>query len=639
MNIRFENRLRKMLAESSGQQKVRRLLSEALAGDETACRASYKDNKNFTLACAYGCIPSGGEYRESFTIPGQPTQSVVIATAKQPVTSQGVTYKNVVITQPNPQNGAMNVFMVADDKQNFMMFNDQGVKKLWWATKQCGDLMQSINPALSVDMENMVKQIQGAGGQIKPYGDCLSEPTSFSQGWMPMKISDYLASDTFKNTPNFAALATQFDKQRNSPAMICVKGGEVQLKQNQSDQAIKYWLDQGYIKGVCPLDATVSEANPKGLSPINCQQYDLSNQTFNPKGYKDFTQGQFFVHAYIPKNGSEYIVKMKELSDKGEFTKENCKAFFQNYVEAFNKKVIVSQPVMQNLLPYADGCSNENFSYKTMGMFGGLDKKIDAIQYNAKIADRYGNVTDYSLSPSAGSVNKGGGGLQESFKDRELKNLIHESLLDIKRTKKKIDLGENKIIKNRFNILSENRVVKTKSQRQKLFQELFVETAYLNSQGYDTYLINETFLDTLKGLFGTAADSTLEYFKEQIAKWLIEKITPMDPNGWMANIIITAVGNVPIGEITRLTECNYLSDVLTKSIVEGAVRKYQNEAGMEGAFYSILRNGIIEMLEDTKFGQTVETAIGKLVCPLLGGVADKMKGMGDSMKKGALSLT
>lgn len=94
--------------------------------------------------------------------------------------------------------------------------------------------------------------------------------------------------------------------------------------------------------------------------------------------------------------------------------------------------------------------------------------------------------------------------------------------------KKKIDLGENKIIKNRFNILSENRMVKTKSQRQKLFQELFVETAYLNSQGYDTYLINETFLDTLKGLFGTAADSTLQYFKEQIAKWLIEKLTPMD---------------------------------------------------------------------------------------------------------------
>lgn len=107
----------------------------------------------------------------------------------------------------------------------------------------------------------------------------------------------------------------------------------------------------------------------------------------------------------------------------------------------------------------------------------------------------------------------------------------------------------------------------------------------------------------------------------------------------MANIIVAAVGNVPIGEITRLTECNYLSDVLTKSIVEGAVNKYKNEAGMEGAFYDILRNGIIEMLEDTKFGQTVETAIGKLVCPLLGGVADKMKDMGDSMKKGALSLT
>jgi hypothetical protein len=632
MNIRFEKRLRKMLQESTGQEKVKKLLNEALAGDETACRTSYQDNEKFTLACVYGCIPSTGTYKASFLIPGQQKQPVVVANAKQPVTSGGVTYKQVVISEPLTD-GSMYVYMVDDNLQNYMSYNDQGQTKMWYAKKACGDLIQSVNPQLSTDMNNMIAQIEGAGGQVKKYGDCLADKSSLAQGWRAMKISDYLASDTFKQVPNFAALATQFDKQRSSPAMICVKGGAVQLKQNQSDQAIAYWESQGYLKGPCSLNN-----GPKGESPINCQSYDLSNATFNPKGYKDFTQGQYFVHKYIAKPGEEYLKKMKELSEKGQFDKESCKVFFQNYVEAFNKKVVVAQPLMQDLLGMADGCKNMNYSYKTMGIFGGLDKKVEAIQYNAKVADRFGNVTDYSLALDAGSTGKGGG-VQESFKDRELKNLIHESLLDIKRTKKKIDLGENKIIKNRFNILSENRVIKTKSQKQKLFQELFVETAYLNSQGYDTYFINETFLDTLKGLFGTAADSTLQYFKEQIAKWLIEKLTPMDPNGWMANIIVVAVGNVPIGEITRLTECNYLSDVLTKSIVEGAVNKYKNEAGMEGAFYDILRNGIIEMLEDTKFGQTVETAIGKLVCPLLGGVADKMKNMGDSMKKGALSLT
>ena len=200
-------------------------------------------------------------------------------------------------------------------------------------------------------------------------------------------------------------------------------------------------------------------------------------------------------------------------------------------------------------------------------------------------------------------------------------------------------MAEGEIINNRIKLISEHRTLKTRPQKDKFFNELMMEIAYLNSQGYDSRLINENFLDMLKGLFGTAADSTLQYFKETIAKWLIEKITPMDPNGWMANIIIAGVGNVPIGEITRLTECNYLSDVLSKSIVEGAVNKYKNEQGLTGPFYDILRNGVIEMLEDTKFGQVVEHAIGELVCPLLGGIKDKMGSAADSMKKGALSLT
>lgn len=635
MNIRFENRLRKMLKESSGQEKVKRLLNEALAGDETSCRASYQDNDKFTLACVYGCIPTGGKYDPSWLIPGQQNQPAVIVDAKQPVTSQGVTYKKAVITQPLTD-GSMYVYMVADDSgQNYLQYNDQGQTKLWYAKKACGDLMTNVNPQLSNSMNQMIDQIVGAGGQIKKYGDCLADKASLSQGWKAMKISDYLASDTFKQVPNFAALATQFDAQRNSPAMICVKGARVQLQTNRSDQVTQYYVDQGYTEGRCSFGK-----GPKNESPVNCAEYDLSNCRFNSTSCKEFTAGQFYVHKYEPKAGQEYIEAMKAVYDKNQFSQENCKEFFKNYVDAHRSKVIIAQPLMNSLLKFGQQCNNNpDYNYKKFGIFGGLDKKIDAIQYNAKVSDGY-NTTDYSLALDAASAapKNMGGTVQESFKDRELKNLIRESLLDVKRTKKKIGLGENKIIKNRFNILSENRIVKTKSQKQKLFQELFVETAYLNSQGYDTYLINETFLDTLKGLFGTAADSTLQYFKEQIAKWLIEKLTPMDPNGWMANIIITAVGNVPVGEITRLTECNYLSDVLTKSIVEGAINKYKNEAGMEGAFYDILRNGIVEMLEDTKFGQTVESAIGKLVCPLLGGVAEKMQGMGDSMKKGALSL-
>jgi hypothetical protein len=58
---------------------------------------------------------------------------------------------------------------------------------------------------------------------------------------------------------------------------------------------------------------------------------------------------------------------------------------------------------------------------------------------------------------------------------------------------------------------------------------------------------------------------------------------------------------------------------------------------MGGPLYDILRNAIVESLEDTKFGSAIENAIGDLVCPLLGGIKSKMNLAGDAMKEKALS--
>ena len=59
-NIRFENKLRQMLSESSGRDQVKRMLNEALNNKEAECRSSYGET-NWTLACSYGCIPSTGK--------------------------------------------------------------------------------------------------------------------------------------------------------------------------------------------------------------------------------------------------------------------------------------------------------------------------------------------------------------------------------------------------------------------------------------------------------------------------------------------------------------------------------------------------------------------------------------------------
>ena len=54
-----------------------------------------------------------------------------------------------------------------------------------------------------------------------------------------------------------------------------------------------------------------------------------------------------------------------------------------------------------------------------------------------------------------------------------LKNLIRESLLEVKKTKEKNVLSEGKIVKARLSIISENVNLKTKKQKDKFFGELF----------------------------------------------------------------------------------------------------------------------------------------------------------------------
>lgn len=143
----------------------------------------------------------------------------------------------------------------------------------------------------------------------------------------------------------------------------------------------------------------------------------------------------------------------------------------------------------------------------------------------------------------------------------------------------------------------------------------------------------------MKALFGHSPDAIMEYFKEYMAKWLVNNLTPMDPEGWVGNMIITGVGNLPIGDIPKLTDCNYLTKWISKSAAEGTVRKLTHEKGLDGPFYDVLRNAIVDMLDSTSLGSKIEEGLGSIICPLLGGVKNKMNVATDTLKQKALATS
>ena len=91
-------------------------------------------------------------------------------------------------------------------------------------------------------------------------------------------------------------------------------------------------------------------------------------------------------------------------------------------------------------------------------------------------------------------------------------------------------MAETKIIQIRTKILTENRILKLKQPREKFFNEIISEALYLESQGFDKQLIKEEFWDTLKGMFGQhGSEAIFGTFKEYMGKWLLQKLTPVNP--------------------------------------------------------------------------------------------------------------
>ena len=219
----------------------------------------------------------------------------------------------------------------------------------------------------------------------------------------------------------------------------------------------------------------------------------------------------------------------------------------------------------------------------------------------------------------------------------KLKNLIKENLIIAKENKKRVLTEEIKIVKTRLIIISENRVLKTKKQKDKFNNELLSEMIYFNKQGFNKELINEQFWDVLKGIFGNGAEGIMGTFKEYIGSWLVDNLTPIEPDGWLGQLIITSVGNLDITDIGKLTNCDYLTKFLAKNISETMVKKLQVGADMRNPLFDVMRNAIVETMEESALGQKIEKGLVEIICPLLSGVKSKMDTATDKLKQGAIS--
>lgn len=299
--------------------------------------------------------------------------------------------------------------------------------------------------------------------------------------------------------------------------------------------------------------------------------------------------------------------------------KKDCKLVIKTLYDYFKNKDNVPDKQLMKLKRYAYACSKLNVK------FIGVADKLDELKRNDSI---YG-LQEFITNQARLSVN-------ESIEDN-FSTILKESLGKMMNNKKNMLIREHRDINKRFNILSENINVKNRKHVNKFIDSLIVETYKLNDNGYNPSLINEGLMDIIKGMFGNASEGIFGYFKERLAKWFVQTFTPLDPNSWIGTMIVTAIGNVPISELGQLTNCNYMTKILSKTIVEGVVAKMQNEKGISGPGYDILRNTLIETAEESNFGQKLEGKISSFLCPKLSTVSNKLDQAKEDIKQKAMS--
>lgn len=223
-------------------------------------------------------------------------------------------------------------------------------------------------------------------------------------------------------------------------------------------------------------------------------------------------------------------------------------------------------------------------------------------------------------------------GMSESTS--KITNLIKENLTKIKREKDSSLLIETKIVKSRTELLTENRILKFKQPREKFFNEIITESMYLNKQGFDKQIIKEEFWDSLKGLFGEhGSNAIFTTFKEYMGKYLVGKLTSINPNGWMGENIKEAISKIHIEDLDKITDCNFISRKISTSITDSIISKVSKGQDIEGGnISSIVKGGLDKSIDRTELTKNIHEGITKLICPVLGDVSKKLKEKGEEMK-------
>jgi len=215
-----------------------------------------------------------------------------------------------------------------------------------------------------------------------------------------------------------------------------------------------------------------------------------------------------------------------------------------------------------------------------------------------QVKDIYGESKSMSLNNTIRKV------ISESA---ERKNLLSE---------------EKKLVENRL-LFSLNGVRKNNINEAKT--KLKNERVKLIRFGYDKNIVNESFLDVMKGLYGNDGTDVLTDIKTRLGQRIADQVKNKQEEHEM---ILSAFNDLPTEMIERAIKENRV-DELSNEIATKALENYKTQFGTEG-----LSGIMIASVDENKFKQEVSKLIEPAIKDITTKMDEKLKQVQDAVSGG-----
>jgi hypothetical protein len=474
-------------------------------------------------------------------------------------------------------------------------------EKRYWACEAITNnpLLSTFGIDPKLDKETLTKTLKGVTSELQNYINKGAVSNVFKQ-WNDLLTSTYPDVLPILNTTDFPDDLKQKDKDGNfiEPKLVDLILPSNDILSTQYSQVPALDRDKGWKNVMIYL--------PKGKTK-DLQAGKAGGIKLDATGCRTIL-GQY-LGAALQYNAGVETTPIPQLR---EFRQQLVKCDGSGQFDSFDGfREDETATVKNKLSPY-----------------GLINTKINKRQVFRILAGK----TKYLKAPSPYII-----GLNEST-DLTIKNVIKENLNKVKSEKLRTYSAESKIIKNRASIIVESPILNTKPQQKRLFNDILTESIYLNSQGFSKHIIQEQFFETLKGFFGKEDyDAIFDTFKEYMGEWLISKLTPLHPDGWMSKSIMNSIDDVKINDIEKLLDCSYLTKTISKSIVDGSVGKLEKDNELDGGLYDMVRNNLFDYVNGNDFLNKLESDITKILCPLLNGIVEKLENAHDEIREKGMS--